>query len=113
VDAECHQAGKAAGYSVAAADEPELMPWRSRLKGRLSARLFHGKGSAAEEFEEAATTQPAKSPTSEQPIARTAAVPGSFRRGESPPPVDRFDDLDVPNRVGATPEPTWPDPVVD
>jgi hypothetical protein len=113
VDVESRQDGEVAGYSVAKADEPELMPWRSRLKGRLGARLFHGKGSAREEFEQAAVTKPTKSPASEQLAMRTAAVSDSFKRGESPPPVAKDGELDVPDRVGPTPEPTWPDPVVD
>ena len=62
-DADCCKpnggCGKGSEISCSAADKPELLPWRSRLKGyRLGSRIFHGRESTDEEHpgEPAATS---------------------------------------------------------
>lgn len=80
-------------------DKPELLPWRSRLKGhRLGARLFHGRDVAGDpSLPEAAV------PDDADGVPRTSVTPTAVSE----------DDIRPPESINPRPEPPRPDLVVD
>ena len=94
-----------------AADKPELLPWRSRLRGyRLGSRLGRGRGSVDEDY----AVEPAALPSTEMPAAEQAPLPsGHLARGEDSSPAAKPTSVDVPDPVAARPEPMRPDIVVE
>jgi hypothetical protein len=89
-----------------AADKPELLPWRSRLKDRRAARAARGREYIeADDVAEPAAQQAMNSP----PLGPNAAS----SEDEHPTLTAGASDLQLPNHVGTRPEPIRPDVVVD
>jgi hypothetical protein len=85
-----------------AAGKPELLPWRSRLKGcRLGARLFHGRDSTSSET---ALTPPP------EPVATSS---DDSKADNNPSLSARADHQQPPGQVAPSLESNKPDPVVD
>jgi hypothetical protein len=98
--------------SVAA--NPELLPWRSRLKGhRLGARAAHERETTGDQYAyETAATPAAKTPPSEPSIVPTSALSDDAQPA-SPTPSTKADVLQLPVSVGRLPESNRPDLVID
>ncbi len=100
---------------AATESKPELLPWRSRLKGyRLGARLARSRESDSEddasETAEVASTRKSDSPTPAKLVSHESDGPSSDDRMT---PSLENGELQVPGSVRLLPEKSRPDIVVD
>jgi hypothetical protein len=93
---------------VLAKDEPELLPWRSRLRNsRLGARLAHGRDSAADRAAEqslAESSAKASDPKPEASTQASSATEGVSRAKKPAVSKTKNDPLELPSSVGSLPE---------
>jgi hypothetical protein len=98
-----------------AADRPELLPWRSRMKGyRLGDRLFRGRESTGgQHIAELATMPPSRALPVKPPPVPAAGPSDDSEGNDHPASSAKASGLELPNSVGSHPEPDRPDLVVD
>ena len=102
-----------------AKDQPELLPWRSRLRNsRLGARLARGRDAVTKEKEPEDVAPTATASSTEKPASKGltgSADPakGISRTKKPAAPEPETDELQLPTSVGLLPEPNRPTLAID
>jgi hypothetical protein len=94
--------------------KPELLPWRSRLKGyHLGARLARDRNAVSEQSPTASVEKKTPSPISTRESTRSMIEPDSFSQSTSDSPSLENGELRLPADVGSAPDRGCPDVVVE
>ena len=97
------------------AKRPELLPWRSRLKGyRFGARIFRGRSSMPDQHDpQRSTPLLARLLPTKPPPAPTATPSDNSEEDDSRPLASEADEIQLPTHFDPLPEPSRPDLVVN
>jgi hypothetical protein len=94
--------------------DPEILPWRSRLRNRLAARLAHqGEPDSEKKPAKDATLAATDSRRPQSPPTETPILPKSPHDEGKPTPSTEPADLQIPNTSLSLPESRRPDLVLD